>query len=168
MRLVIDPQFRVNASATLDLNLPAAAVWGQMRDVARFLSRDPLHVRVEFPNGPPDMRRPRGAALILAHRLAAIGPDRVGRILTWREGIDYAVSDLSRRGNRVGFPHICTYRVDPIDAAHSRLTLGARGRWTATWVPRALIRLWIGWVLMATERRIRLKFDALAAWRRTR
>jgi hypothetical protein len=164
MRLIVDEHYRVNAACTLEVQLPAGAVWGQMRDVARFLSTDPLHARVLFPAGPPDLSKPRGTLVRLQHRFLGVGPDRVGRILAWSEGRGYAVSDLSRRGNRVGFPHVCTYRVDPIGIGRSRITLGARGRWTATWLPRPLVRLWICWVFLATRHHVGRELDVLAAW----
>ena len=39
---------------------------------------------------------------------------RRGRVCWWREGVGFAVSDLSMRGGRVGFPHVCGYRVRPM------------------------------------------------------
>ena len=93
-----------------------------------------------------------------------LGPDRIGRVLKWQEGRGYVVSDLSSRGMRVGFPHVCSIDVAPLGEHTSRLTIGARGRWTATWWPRPLVRLWLWWVLRSTEGRVM----ALALSRRTR
>jgi hypothetical protein len=122
-----------------------------MTDVERFLCLDPLHraIRVEG-DGPLSV----GSRFILPHRLLGVGPDRVGRLLRWREGAGYAISDLSRRDVTVGFPHICTYEVVATGAHTCRLTIGARGRWTATWTPRWVVKAWIWWVLKATESRV--------------
>ena len=46
MRIVVDTRWRVDATAWLDVPLGASAVWGQMRDIQRFLTLDPLHKRV--------------------------------------------------------------------------------------------------------------------------
>ena len=160
----IDRNWRVRARGVIDVPLPASAVWGQMRDVQRFLTLDPLHVRVT----PAGERRPgrAGQELVISHRLLGIGPDRRGRVLRWREGRGYAVSDLSRRGNRRGFPHICAYEVEPAGPGRCRLTIAARGVWTARWLPRWAGRLWIWWVLVATDARVRRELRAYARWRR--
>ncbi len=133
-----------------------------MSDVRRFLTIDPLHAEALFPDLPEGTApRPRDR-LILRHRFLGFGPDRVGRLLAWREGQSFAVSDLSRRGVRVGFPHICAYAVAPLSQRSSRLTVVARGRWTATWVPRWLARLWLSWVMYETVACLRRRIGAEA------
>lgn len=168
MRLIVDRLYRVDASCSLEVELPASAVWGQIRDVARFLSIDPLHARVRPARRDEVPRRGAGREhrqdLIIEHRLLGVGPDRVGRVLAWREGVGYAVSDLSRRGFDRGFPHVCTYRIDAVSPRRSRLTIGARGRWTATWLPRWMVKAWLAWVLGATARHVSVELAALAAW----
>lgn len=154
MKITIDPAWRVNASETIELPFPAALVWSRMRDPAWFLARDPLHRVVTIKNVRGEgegVKSYVGAKLVLKHRLFGIGPDRVGRVLTWDQGKGYVVSDLSRRGMRVGFPHVCSYRVEPINAERCRLILGARGKWTATLVPRWVVRVWLWWALHATR-----------------
>jgi hypothetical protein len=126
-----------------------------MRDVQRFLTDDPLHADVVFDSLPDPHRSFVGAKLTIRHRLLGIGPDRIGRILTWREGRGYAISDLSRRGVNRGFPHICAFDLAPRTDKSCTLTVSARGKWTATWVPRPLVRLWLWWVLKATEARLK-------------
>lgn len=143
---------RVDASVTVEVPLAASTVWGQMRDITSFVTIDPLHHRLRLEQAddapfPP----PAGVAIVLEHRLFGIGPDRIGRLLRWREGEGYALSDLSKRGVTQGFPHICTYNVEPVDAQSSRVRVGARGRWTATWMPRWMIHAWLRWVLTHTE-----------------
>lgn len=107
-----------------------------MRNWRSFLECDPLHVRVErlSPAQPH-------ADLLIRHRLLGFGPDRVGGMLMLAEGEGFAVSDLSRRGVRVGFPHVCTFHLSPLGSGASLITVGVRGRWTAPCVPRPLIRL---------------------------
>ena len=46
MSIVVNARWRVDATAWLDVPLRASAVWGQMRDIQRFLTIDPLHRRV--------------------------------------------------------------------------------------------------------------------------
>ncbi len=151
----ITPDWRIDARCTADLPLPAAAMWSHMRDVERFLTDDPLHAEVVFDSLPAPQHSFVGAKLTIRHRLFGIGPDRIGRILTWREGRGYAVSDLSRRGVDRAFPHICAFDLAPRGDSACTLTVSARGKWTATWTPRPLVRLWLWWVLAATEARLR-------------
>ncbi len=79
-------------------------------------------------------------------------------------GRGYVVSDLSRRGVRVGFPHVCSYTVRPRGERACRLYIGARGRWTATRAPRPLDRAWLWRVLRATEARVGDRTLAHALW----
>jgi hypothetical protein len=156
MRILIDDRWRVEATSSIELPMGIGAAWGQMRDLPSFLTVDPLHARVRM-----EQRRvyrceravasPLGLRLVIEHRMLGIGPDRVGRVLRWREGEGYVVSDLSKRGIRVGFPHICAFQLTPMghDACNLRIT--ARGKWTATRWPRWAIRLWLWWVLAGTE-----------------
>lgn len=97
---------------------------------------------------------PKGFGLGLKHRFLGLGVDRVGRVLKWDEGRGFAVSDLSRRGVRRRFPHVCAFRLEPLDGGRSRLHVSAIGRWTATWMPRWLVRGWMWWVLAGTRGRI--------------
>jgi hypothetical protein len=151
----ISRDWRVHAECVTDLNVPALRMWARMRDVQRFLADDPLHAEVVFDALPNPHHSFVGAKLTIRHRLLGIGPDRIGRILTWREGRGYAVSDLSRRGVDRAFPHICAFDLAPRTDTACTLTVSARGKWTATWVPRPLVRLWLWWVLAATDARLR-------------
>lgn len=169
MQLIVDHRWRVNASHSFELPLPATTVWGQMRDIRRFITLDPLHKHAHFGDRSTKSAMPRqGDALVLEHRLLGIGPDRVGRLLRWSEGSGYAISDLSRRGPRVGFPHVCMYEVQPLDEHKSQLTVAARGRWTATWLPRWMIRCWLWWILRSTALRIERELLCLALHLRKR
>jgi hypothetical protein len=168
MIIRVDEHWRVRALSSIELPLPAAAVWGQMRHFEHFLTADPLHARITVEQLGPDAATPRGAVLRISHRLLGIGPDRTGRIVRWREGKELAFSDLSRRGRDIGFPHICGYRLEATGPERSRLTSYAIGRWTATWMPRWLVRAWLWWVLRATEAALLHEFAKLRKWREGR
>ncbi len=159
----ITPEWRVRARAEFDVPLSAPRVWGQMRDWKRFLTIDPLHARARV-TGAGANGSPLGARVVIEHRLLGAGPDRIGRVLKWREGRGFAISDLSRRGPRVGFPHVCAYDVAPGGPRRSRITFRATGRWTAVRWPRAAVRLWLWWVLRSTQRRIEADMTRLLRW----
>jgi hypothetical protein len=163
MHIELDERWRVRARCAIELPLGAGAMWNHMRDFAGFCRMDPLHRRVIVKANTSDAGEtttvaypPRGANLVISHRLFGIGPDRMGRVLRWREGRGYAFSDLSRRGVHAGFPHICSYELRPVDAQRCELTIGAHGVWTARSWPRWLVRWWIRYVLHETARIIRL------------
>lgn len=166
MKIRVDPAWRLSAEHAIRVPMPAGAVWGQMRDLEWFLTRDPLHVRVTRTDPGDPARGWRGARLAISHRVLGLGPDRVGRVLRWREGESLVISDLSRRGVDRAFPHVCSYRVEPDGEGASRLVLGVRGKWTARWVPRTLVRAWVWWVLAQTGARLEREFGALARLRR--
>lgn len=168
MPVTISKDWRVRGESSLAVALPASTLWGQMRDWRRFLTTDPLHERLDdITPGVGDVAgSPRGTTFLIRHRFLCIGPTRRGKILSWREGRGFAISDLSLRGVARGFPHICSYRVEP-SGNSSRLVLGVRGTWTARWVPRPLVALWIRWVLLATEARLSRELHAFARWRRS-
>ncbi len=166
MRIVVDTRWRVDATAWLDVPLGASAVWGQMRDIRRFLTLDPLHKRVRVADTASRTRRvaaaagspiPVGTPLVIEHRLLGIGVNRRSRLLQWREGRGFAVSDLSNRGDHAGFPHACIFEVTPLGTCSARLTVAARGRWAATWMPRWLVRLWLRFILASTLSHIRVE-----------
>lgn len=167
MHIEVDHRWRVKASCDLILPMRATAAWGQLRDWMRFACVDPLHARIRIlsPPRPGGGRTPQGTAIAIEHRLFGIGPDRIGRMLLWCEGQGFAFSDLSKRGVDVGFPHICTYALQPINESTCRLIIGARGRWTAPWWPRWLVRIWLGWVLRETRGCIRRDLIQFRAWR---
>jgi hypothetical protein len=166
VKLSISASWRVEAEGSVDIPLPAPVVWGQMRDYRGFLSLDPLHARIDVVS--EGEASPRGDRLLISHRLMGMGPNRSGRVLRWREGTGYAISDLSRRGNRSGFPHVCTYELRSLGPERSRLVIGARGRWTATRVPRWAAKVWLWWVLKGTQARISAELARFGAWRSAR
>ncbi len=160
----------VHAEEVISLDMPASAVWGQMRDFRRFLTLDPLHSDVrEFGRraiAPSNAANPKGTRLTIRHRLFGIEIDRVSKVLWWREGRGYAVSDLSRRGVRVGFPHVCRYEVEADGPYRSRLRVSATGKWTARWTPAWMVRVWMWWVMRATRARIEVELHTVEVMRR--
>lgn len=170
MRIEVDDKWRVTASSEIEAPISASQMWGQMRDWVRFATRDPLHARIRITSSPAGDamsagQAVRGSTFVIEHRLFGIGPDRIGRMLVWREGSGFAFSDLSRRGVKVGFPHVCSYHVAALTEHSCRLHVSARGRWTARWMPRWMIHLWLRWVLLETGLRIRHEINQFRAWR---
>ena len=166
MNIHITDGWVVRAQGSVEVAAPASAVWGQMRDVDWFLTRDPLHARVQRTDGRDASASWERAEITISHRVMGLGPDRVGRVLAWKEGHGFAVSDLSRRGPGVGFPHVCAFRIQPRDERSCRVVVDIRGRWTARWMPRWTAKLWLRWVLSATESRLSADLADFAAWRK--
>ena len=163
MRIAIDDQWRVHATNSLIVPMRASVVWGQMRDLRWFLTIDPLHARAILDSPTPGLPRwPRGAKLVLSHRLLGIGPDRIGRVLKWTEGCGFAISDLSKRGPRKGFPHVCCYELHRIDDRSCQISVSVRGRWTLRMLPRFIARAWLWWVMHETSVCLRREFTILA------
>lgn len=168
MKILLSTDWRVTATGNVVTRAPASAVWGQMRDVEWFLTRDPLHVQVRRTDGATADASWACASVIVAHRLMGIGPDRIGRVLGWKEGRGFAVSDLSRRGVDRGFPHVCAFRVEEIDGQSCRVAVTVRGKWTARWMPRWAVRTWLWWVMGLTEARLAADLTDFAEWRARR
>ncbi len=152
---------RVDCRAAVPLSVPARGAWGQLRDFRRYASHDYFHADVRVAGGVPRA----GAALGLSHRFGFVRVERTGRILRWREGCGWAFSDLSRRGPRVGFPHVFTAHVESAGPARSVLHLTVRGRWTAAWVPLWARRLWLAWVFAYAVSRARNEMGGYEAAR---
>jgi hypothetical protein len=154
MHVQIDDRWRVNAAISFDLPISAPTLWGHMHEFQQFITHDPLHSRVLIRGrrGTATLASPFGLELLISHRLLGVGPDRIGRIVRWREQQSFAFSDLSKRGTRVGFPHVCMYDIKSVSDDGCRLTFAARGRWTARWVPRLVVKVWLSWVLLETRR----------------
>lgn len=148
----LSPQYRVRASARVNIPLTASAVWGQMRDFAWFTTLDPFHARMRVMS--PELRP--GARIVIEHRFLGIGFNRVGRVLQWNEGSGYGFSDLSKRGVRVGFPHIYQYEARPLGNCRSCIQVTVRGRWTSKWLPRVLVSAWLRFVMAHLAARIRI------------
>ena len=157
----ISPAGAVTCRAAFELPLAPISVWGQIRDFSCYARQDFFHDDPQVEGIPR-----RGAAITLTHRYAALRFRRVGRILVWREGVGYSFSDLSRRGPRVGFPHVFSYRIEPLGPDATRLHVVVRGRWTARWIPHLFARLWLWWVFGHVVRSIRNELLLYRVWRK--
>jgi len=157
MIISVDTNRRVRASVSLVAPLSRAEAWGQMRDIERFGTLDPLHARLRVLG----FHAAAGVSIIIEHRLAGVAVDRVGRILRWEDGVGYAFSDLSSRSPRVGFPHVIQVRLDEHPNG-VRWTYTVRGRWTARKIPRWVACLWIRWVLAHVATAVRRDLFATA------
>jgi hypothetical protein len=143
MTLHLSPGGRVRCEAVIALPMSARRAWGQIRDFHRYAAHDHFHAGFTIAGNVPRA----GADLTIEHRYGPFGLQRVGRILRWREGDGWAFSDLSRRGRRVGFPHVLSMRLaDTADGCE--LAIRVTGQWTAP-TPRWVARLWLWWVMNA-------------------
>ena len=143
MRIGLDRRWGVDLHASFGLPIDAAAAWRHMCDFERFACLDFFHQAVHLSEPGPRV----GTRLRIEHRFVCFAVERIGRILSWREGRSYAFSDLSHRPGR-GFPHVYVYEVQPEGDGRCRFNIMVRGKWTATWLPRPLVRLWLGWVML--------------------
>src|SRR5262245_7159491 len=133
---------RVKLDAAVELPMSVRRLWAEIADLPRFAVHDFFHAHFELPQG----RLEAGAPLVIRHHYLGITVRRVGRILRYRPLEGYSFSDLSKQSKTASFPHIFTYRIEPIALQQSRLRLEVRGRWTIMWLPRWLARLWL-WVV---------------------
>ena len=134
--------WRVTCRGTVEVPAPATVVWGQLRDFRRFAAQDFFHAAVRV--APPGVCR--GAPLEIDHRFGPFRVTRLGRILQWRENEGYSFSDLSRDGPRRAFPHVYRYRLRPLGPRRCAVEITVAGLWTATFLPRPLVRFWLAWV----------------------
>ena len=141
MIIQVSPQNIVRCKARIALPLSAATTWGQLRDFHRFASQDYFHAKIVIDGAMPRC----GTSLRMLHQFAGIRTLRRGRILRWRENDGFAFSDVSLRGNRVGFPHVLSFRLEPTSPSTCLLHITVMGRWTAP-VWRWTARLWLRWV----------------------
>jgi hypothetical protein len=136
---------RVACTAVTSLPLSITAAWGQLRHLPTSATHDPFHARVHVG---------RSGALVIEHRYLVFRTVRVGRVLWWREGIGFAFSDLSRTDAAAAFPHVLSYRLEPVGPQACRLHVRVGGRWTLPG-PRWIGRLWLRWVFGHVVRTVR-------------
>ena len=156
----IAPGRRVTCTATINLPLSPGAAWGQLRHLPTSATHDPFHARVTVGSG---------GRLVIEHRYLVFRTLRVGRVLWWREGVGFAFSDLCRRDPQAAFPHVLSYRLEPVGPAACRLHVRVGGRWTLPG-PRWIGQLWLRWVFGHVVRTARneLLTYAVAIDRRSR
>ena len=140
--ITVNQGWRVVCRAEFELPVSLPVAWGQLRDFRRFAAQDFFHAAVRV--SPGGARA--GAALEIDHRFGPFRTTRVGRILQWREDEGYSFSDLSANDARSAFPHTYTYRLRAAAPGRCTVEITIAGRWTTTWVPRPLVRLWLLWV----------------------
>lgn len=161
-RIRLSSSGAVDCRRDLNVPLPAISVWGQIRDFSRYARQDVFHTDPIIDGNIPR----QGAAIRLSHEYLGLRIKRVGRILLWREGIGFAFSDLSCRGARVGFPHVFSLRIEPVNDGRCRLHVRVSGLWTARAVPRIFVRLWLRWVFAHVVRSIQTELMLYQLWRK--
>jgi hypothetical protein len=150
IRVSITSNYRVDCSASILAPLPRELVWMRMSDLGRFASLDPFHRHIVLPEG---MRV--GSRILIKHAFLTFRTLRRGRVMKWRDGIGYAFTDLCMRDPRVAFPHSYEYLLGPHAEGWSAVTIRVRGRWTARFLPRFAVRLWLRWVMMQAAMAVR-------------
>lgn len=134
---------RVQLSICVTTSLSMEELWRRISDLPQFLTIDPFHERVVVMRPTPAA----GVDLVLDHNAFGIRLRRVGKILWWREGEGYAISDLSRHHAHRAFPHVFTFRVGPaqdtVPSGRAVLRVDIRGKWTSRVIPAWLGRLWL-------------------------
>jgi hypothetical protein len=135
---------RIRTRITITTPMALDQLWRRVADLPRFLVIDPFHERVILMRERPAT----GVHVVLEHNAFGRRFERFGRILTWREGAEFAFSDLSRRGTRVGFPHAFFVFVRPSADGQpgSELSIEVRGKWTSRWIPPRFGRWWVHYV----------------------
>jgi hypothetical protein len=147
----LDRRGRVRLEHVVDLPLPAWAAWDELADVERFACLELFHRSLWIEGGRPRAR----AAIRLRHGVPGLAFDRCGRILRWQPGRGWSFSDLSRRGPRLGFPHVFDVGLTPTGPGSCRLVLRITGLWTLRILPRPLALVWLVVIFL----KIALGFD---------
>ena len=145
------PMVGVRACITLPLSVERA--WSHLQHFKVFATSDVFHQHVRVHADMPD----EGVGLTIEHCWLGLRVTRHGRILRWRPPTGYAFSDLSQRGARVGFPHVFIYHLQKTGDRNCRLTMTVRGRWTATWLPAWMVRLWLWWVMAKVKHTVEVR-----------
>ena len=139
MITTLTPDGRVKLAAAIELPMSVGRLWGEIADLPRFAAHDFFHARFTLPLG----KLEQGAPLIIRHSYLGVRIHRTGRVLRYRPREGYIFSDISRRHKIAAFPHVFSYRIEPLSPRRSRLHLEVRGRWTLTILPRWLAKLWL-------------------------
>ncbi len=148
-RVNLSTRWAVNAQTSVQLDASTEEVWAVMQRFDRFIAADPYHARVTDEQGNRlDTLPPRGTAIRIGHGIGVTWFDRVGTLVRVVPGKTIAFTDLSKRGRNLGFPHLYHYTLKPISEEVCELILAVRGRWSARWMPRPLVRAWLAWVLI--------------------
>jgi hypothetical protein len=132
----------VHLKIELVIDRPHADVWAMVRDLPRFSCIDPFHRRLILLQ--PEIKD--GTEFAIEHGAFGFSFLRFGRLLRWQEGRGYALSDLSARGPRHGFPHVFCVEVVPVGSEpldRTLLRVEVHGKWTARWLPLWVRKMWL-------------------------
>ena len=138
----------VHAETSATIDASADEVWAVMQHFNRFIAADPYHTRITDAQGKRlNTLPPRGTALRIGHSIGFTWFDRLGTLIRLKPGQSFAFTDLSPRGANAGFPHVYKYQLTPISEAACELKLTVRGKWSARWLPRPVVKAWLWWVM---------------------
>lgn len=147
-RVRLSSRWAVEADTCVRIEAGEASVWAVMRRFSQFIAADPYHTRVTDEAGARlDELPARGTALRIGHGIGFTWFDRVGTLVRVVPGRGFAFTDLSRRGRAVGFAHVYAYTLKPVEEHACELRLMVRGRWSARWLPRWAVKMWLWWVM---------------------
>ncbi len=149
------PRRRRNVRMTMKVQSDedAATVWRRVSQLEDFLTLDPFHYRIVLTRRQPAA----GVDVVLHHNAFGLRFMRFGKILYWRpwngrqtannaNAAGFAMSDLSQRGSKTGFPHVFFVEVSSREGGGSTLTIRVRGRWTSWLIPPVLANIWMAYV----------------------
>ena len=153
----LSDRWGVTAQTRVVLDASANEVWAVMQNLSRFISADPYHTRMTDTQGNKlDYIPPRGTKIRTGHGISVTFFDRVGTMIRVVPNRMIAFTDLSKRGQHVGFPHVYKYELKALGQQTCELKLTARGRWSAHWMPRALVKAWLWWVMVQASWSMRM------------
>ena len=153
----LSTRWAVNAETSVVLDANTTEVWQVMELFSQFIAADPYHTNVTDAQGNClHAIPPRGTALRIGHGIGFTWFNRVGTLIRVVPQHSLAFTDLSPRGRAVGFPHVYRYQLTPINDRDCVLKLVVRGKWSARWLPRPLIKLWLWWVMTQANWSLRL------------
>jgi len=145
--VAVSRQYVVNARLTLRWPVAQEFAWQLMADLPRFATADIFHERIHGLSDGIEL----GKRIWIDHAFGPVYLQRTGRLLLWREGEEYAFSDLSLRNPLRAFPHAYIYRLSSLPDGSTQLQQIVTGQWTATWMPRWLVWCWLAAVMKCNE-----------------
>ena len=135
----LQPNGQVRMQTDIRFPVSIEQAWQTVSQVESFACIDFFHRKVSHLDR---AYKPLGRILI-DHRFLGARIIRKGRVFGWREGYGYGFSDLSCRNKRRGFPHVYLFRLRREGKDRCSLRIEINGRWTARWIPRPLVVLWL-------------------------
>lgn len=145
----LSSRWGVHAQTSATLDASTEEVWAIMQRFNRFIAADPYHTRVTDAQGNRlATLPPPGTALRIGHGIGFTWFDRHGTLIRHKPGQGFAFTDLSPRGRNAGFPHVYKYQLTTISESTCEFKLTVRGKWSARWLPRAVVYAWLWWVMV--------------------